>query len=167
MIKQLTTALVAVFMTVTPGLSRIETGTGDLLRLLPSYGVDVHSSSKECPPNVAGMFITSSSANPQLHVCHDGNLTADDHDTVRHEVWHFIQSCRTGTHNPDSTKLLPLLPRGEFITLVNRLPNSKRALIRFQYPKAVAATELEAFAAARFLSADQIANYMRLHCRIV
>lgn len=159
MIKTLSTAITAVLLTLSPTCARIEGGTGDLLRLVESYGVDVQSSSVRCPDGADGMFVHNP---PAIHICHDGSPSTNDHDTVRHEVWHYLQSCVT----PDGARTLrPYFDRPAYIALVDSaLPRERQARILHSYHERLAASELEAFAAAQNLTAEHIAYYIRKSC---
>ena len=159
MIKTLSTAITAVLLTFSPTCARIEGGTGDLLRLVESYGVDVQSSSTRCKPGVDGMFVHKP---PAIHICHDGRPDKSDHDTVRHEVWHYLQSCVT----PDGARMLrPYFDRPAYVALIDSaLTRQQQARIMHSYHERFAATELEAFAAAENLTADMIAYYIRKSC---
>ena len=159
MIAKLSTAVTAVLLSFTPAFARIESGTGDLLRLVASYGVEVNSSSQLCGNGVEGMFIHNP---PAIHICHNGRPGVQDHDTVRHEVWHFLQSCKT----PKGAKALrPFFDRRAYVALVDSaLTRERQAWILHNYHERFAATELEAFAAAKNLTAEHIATYIRQSC---
>ena len=162
MIKTLSTALTAVLLSLSPATARIEYGTGELLRLVQSYGVEVNSSSQLCGNGVAGMFIHNP---PAIHICHDGRPNQGDHDTARHEVWHYLQSCVT----PDGARTLrPFFERPAYVALVDSaLPRERQAFIMHSYHERLAASELEAFAAAENLTAEMIAHYIRQSCQPV
>ena len=159
MIKTLSTAITAVLLTLSPANARLEHGTGDLLRLVESYGVDVQSSSTRCADGVEGMFIHKP---PAIHICHNGRPGVKGHDTVRHEVWHYLQSCVT----PDGVRTLrPFFDRPAYVALVDSaLTREQQARIMHTYHERFAASELEAFAAAENLTAEMIAYYIRKSC---
>ena len=159
MIKTLSTAFTAVLLALSPANARLEHGTGDLLRLVESYGVDVHSSSQLCGNGIDGMFIHNP---PAIHICHNGRPGKSDHDTVRHEVWHYLQSCVT----PDGANTLrPYFDRPAYVALADSaLSREQQARILHSYHERLAASELEAFAAAENLTAEMIAYYIRKSC---
>ena len=163
MIKYLLAGLAACF-TVLPATARLDEGTYDLLRLVESYGVDVRFNTAICNDGShAGSFKVTKGL-PILSLCiNPDNITADDHDTVRHEVWHFIQYCRTPA---SSTVLHPLLKdRTKYNELIHYgLSGFTIERIRSNYPDDDELVELEAFAASQVLSAKFIGEQVVNHC---
>ena len=160
--KCLLAGLAACF-TVLPATARVDEGTHDLLRLVDSYGVDVRFNTAVCDGSKAGSFKVTRGI-PILSLCVDpDNVTADDHDTVRHEVWHYLQYCRTPS---SSTVLHPLLKdRTKYNELIHYgLSGFTIERIRADYRDDHERTELEAFAAAELLSAQDIGNQVREYC---
>lgn len=160
MIKQLLGASAAALFTLLPSAARVETNTGALLRLVSSYGVEVNDNSNECG-GAMGRFTLKPKLS--IHICYDSKgPTAEDHDTVRHEVWHYLQYCR----NPQHVGLLPLhKDRDEYIRFVqNALSDSAIDRINLSYPEHIRAVEYEAFAAANALTATQLMSMVREHC---
>ena len=162
MFKYLLAGLAACF-TVLPAAARFDSGTGDLLHLVDSYGVDIQFNTAICDQGKAGSFKVINSV-PIITLCIDeDNITADDHDTVRHEVWHYVQYCAT----PSSSSVLhPLLKdrqkHAEFISY--GLSGFTIERIRSDYRDDHERTELEAFAAAELLSAETIGEAFVNHC---
>ena len=160
--KCLLAGLAATF-TALPVLSRVDPGTADLLHLVDSYGVDVRFNSSKCDGTKAGLFAVSNGI-PILTLCLDkNNITADDHDTVRHEVWHYVQYCATPS---TSTVLHPLLKdRTKHAELVSfALSGFTVERIRDDYRDDHESTELEAFAAAELFTADFIGEQVIAYC---
>ena len=162
MIKQLIAASGAALMAVLPAQARVEKNTGELMRLLDSYGVNVQTFTDRagCEGSM-GMFTLRPSLT--LKVCYTGSKpTAEDHDTVRHETWHYLQWCK----NPKATPLLPLhKDRDQYIRFVqNALSESAIERINLSYPEYIRAVEYEAFAAARSLTATQLMGMVRKYC---
>ena len=161
MIKQLMALTgAACFSLLAPAQARVERNTGDLLRLVSSYGVEVNDNSNECG-GAMGRFTLRPSLS--IHICYDSNgPTAEDHDTVRHEVWHYLQYCR----NPKHVGLLPLhKDRDEYIRFVQTaLSDAAIDRINLSYPEHIRAVEYEAFAAAHSLTATQLMSMVRQYC---
>jgi hypothetical protein len=160
--KCLLAGLAACF-TAVPSMARFDDGTYDLLRLVESYGVDIRFNTAVCDGSKHGAFKVTKGL-PILSLCIDpDNITADDHDTVRHEVWHYIQYCRTPA---SSTVLHPLLKdRAKYDELIHYgLSGFTIDSIRSDYPDDHELVELEAFAAAELLSADFIGETVVDHC---
>lgn len=149
-------------MSASPAVSRIEPGTGDLLRAMANLGVRVYPNSNGCPEGTAGMFRYI--PRPELHICYEGNdLTANDFDTVRHEAWHYLQYCVTPkepiplhTFHSDKDSYVQFIHNG--------LDNDAQQRISGSYRSNHLAPELEAFAAARLLTATQIKDLINIYC---
>ena len=160
--KCLLAGLAACF-TAIPAMARLDDGTYDLLRLVESYGVDIRFNTAICDGSKQGSFKVTKGL-PILSLCIDpDNITADDHDTVRHEVWHFIQYCKT----PESSTVLhPLLKdKAKYNELIHYgLSGFTIDSIRSDYPDDHELVELEAFAAAELLSAKFIGETVVNHC---
>ena len=165
MIKYLLAGLAACF-TVLPATARLDDGTYDLLQLVDNYGVDIRFNTSTCDGSKAGSFKVTKGL-PILSLCiNPDNITADDHNTVRHEVWHFIQYCKTPV---SSTVLHPLLKdRTEYNELIQYgLSGFTIERIRSDYPDDHELVELEAFAAAEVLSAKFIGEQVVNHCPLM
>lgn len=160
MIKQLIAASGAALFAVLPASARVEKRTADLLRLVSSYGVEVNDNSDKCGRGM-GMFTLKPKLS--IHICYDSNgPTAVDHDTVRHEVWHYLQWCK----NPNRVGLLPLhKDRNEYIRFVqNALSDDLIERLDRSYPQHIRAVEYEAFAAANTYTAQTLMSMVRKHC---
>ena len=162
MFKYLLAGLAACF-TALPVLSRVDPGTADLLHLVDSYGVDVRFNTSKCDGSKHGSFGVKNSI-PILTLCIDkNNVTAEDHDTVRHEVWHYVQYCATPS---TSTVLHPLLKdRTKYAELVSYgLSGASIERIRNDYRDDHERVELEAFAVAEIFSAEFIGEQVIAYC---
>jgi hypothetical protein len=162
MFKYLLAGLAACF-TVLPSLARVDPGTADLLHLVDSYGVDVRFNTSSCDGSKHGSFGVRNSI-PILTLCIDkNNVTAEDHDTVRHEVWHYVQYCAT----PSTSNVLhPLLKDRTKHAELTRYALSGLAIerIRDNYRDDDERVELEAFAAAELFTADFIGEQVIAYC---
>ena len=160
MIKSIFIGLIGALTIAAPAHARIDSGTGDLLRLIDSKGVKVVEGS-DCASNVHGMFVSYPSK--ELHVCFDGVPDANDHDTVRHEAWHYLQSCRTPVGQPLRAHIIN---KQQYVAFVERGTNAAvRDNVFMTYPNHKHKIELEAFAAARLLTSNEIATLIRQTCR--
>ena len=98
-----------------------------------------------------------------MQICYTGTApTAEDHDTVRHETWHYLQWCK----NPNAVPLLPFhKDREQYIRFVqNALSDDAIERIDLSYPEYIRAVEYEAFAAAQSLTATQLMSMVRTYC---
>lgn len=162
--KCLLAGLAACF-TAIPSFARLDDGTYDLLRLVESYGVDIRFNTSTCDGTNYGSFKVTKGL-PILSLCIDpDNITANDHDTVRHEVWHYIQYCKTPV---SSTVLHPLLKdKAKYNELIHYgLSGITIERIRTDYPDDHERVELEAHAAAEILSAKFIGEQVVNHCTL-
>ena len=161
-VKYLLAGLAACF-TALPSVARVDPGTEDLLRLVHNYGVDVRINSARCDGSKHGSFGVTK-GQPILTLCLDpDNITANDHDTVRHEVWHFVQYCATPV---SSTSLTPLLKdETSYVRFISHaLSGSTVQRIRADYRDDHELVELEAFAAAQLFPAQFIGEQVVKHC---
>lgn len=150
----------ACFSLLAPVQARIETNTGALLRLVETYGVVVNDNTNDCG-GAMGRFQLRPTL--EMDICyHSDSPTAADHDTVRHEVWHYLQWCQ----DPSRVKLLPLhKDRDEYISFVQTALNDNAIQrIDSSYPAHIRAVEYEAFAAASSFTATQLMAMVRQYC---
>jgi hypothetical protein len=149
MIKRLllTTALAALFCA--PTQAKVDPNTFQLLETVDKY-VTVKIDSGECNPLIYGYW---DSRNEELGLCIDGTWDADDHDTLRHEVWHIIQLC----HAP-GPYLRPVMSTDKLYQLMiaSQLTPKQQETISDMYPVYAEAAELEAFVIAATRSAAEI-----------
>ena len=165
MIKQLLAASGAVCISLLPAQARIESGTGDLLRLINTYGVTVSEGSNANCNGSMGQ-IAFKPGDVSVDICFSGTPTAKDHDTVRHEAWHLLQYC-SAVERGVRTRALPpyITDRNEYIQFVQtNLSNASIERIKRIYPSHHHGAELEAFAAAKAYTANQISSLMRKTC---
>ena len=148
-------------LSVSPVDAKVDSHTYELLQTVQELGFDVHINSKQCKRGHAGLFIPS---NESIHLCKGkGRASADDHDTVRHEVWHIVQYC--GTPQTASALIPYTRDKDLFLERINdSLSNSQIDHVLESYPDNVEIVELEAFAAAEALSAKQIERILIQEC---
>lgn len=159
-------AVAAAWFMAMPTLARIESGTADLLRLVQSKGVTLVHNGEHCSNGISGMFRASTKT---LIVCSNpsGVMTANDHDTVRHEVWHYLQMCVTLRRNLQHRGLTTVAQTSdEYRKFVqNGLTPDNISSIRSTYTNPRHhAVELEAFSASRTLTAEQIGTLVYKYC---
>ena len=162
MIKSAALGLLGALTVAVPCSARVEQGAGDLLRLMASQGVNIVAPSQLCERGTHGLFIRKDTG-PELHVCFEGELTAQAYDTVRHEAWHYLQSCVT----PKGQSLLDPYHsnRNEYIQFVrSNLSDVFVTHITDLYHTSHHAAELEAFSASVAFSSDEIADKIRKSC---
>ena len=153
MIRKLLMGLLAPIALATPALATIQPGTGPLLqRVSEDYTVDINP--KECNVrNIDGSFRPHENL---IVICTDpSGWDANDHDTVRHEVWHVIQHC---TRLPGEYTLQPVIrtnPEWQNYVM-SRLSTERYSWILENYPSDHWKAEMEAFVMAEYLTSSQI-----------
>ena len=164
-IKSLVGALGAAALTATPALARIESNTGELLEHISERGVEVVISTKECG---TGRFLgryqfTNNLSRARITLCPGDVIDAEDHETVRHEVMHVVQSCvnlRRGTSFDT-----PVIAYNELVELVNKyVPDYDVDLIHSTYPRHQWPVEYEAYLAEYTLTATDLIEIFDDHC---
>ena len=155
-LKSLAIAVLASMAASTPVLARVDAGTPDLIRSIESVGYTV--SFGKCEQGISGYFSPYEKA---IVICdHADPADADTHDTVRHEAWHLYQHCTTpGGLDPIHSS------KREFVSFVEgNLPQQTIEFVMRVYPQERHAVELEAFTAARVLTARQIGEAIETYC---
>ena len=160
--KRFLTALLATMAMATPVMAEIQPGTFDLIDK-----VDNHLTVKIDAPfcnkheSAAGAFNRGTMI---INLCPRGDVDADDHDTVRHEVWHVIQYCLTPRH---SAVLEPVFTPGSNdwrTVILSGLSQRQIDKIKDVYPVAHHNVEIEAFSVAQNLTAANISKYFTKAC---
>ena len=158
--KRFLAALVAAATVAAPVSARVDDGTPELLRTVDQY-VNVHVDPPRC--NTADYHGSWAPATDTLTLCTHGSIDAEDHDTVRHEVWHIVQTCLTPSH---SRYLHPVITdTGKWKTMVmDNISNSELQWIIYSYPEAHVHAEIEAFVMAEQLTASQVQDAFIRSC---
>jgi len=155
-------ALAASVALSAPIYATVDAGTPSLIRTAEEYGATFRYNPPGCGRSYAGRYRLS---NQTIDLCYTGAPGARDHDTVRHEVWHFVQHC--ASRRRGHTRYLVPLSRETAkrnVWVSQYLSASHIERIRKVYKPALHDVELEAFAAARHYSASQIAGVVRQWC---
>ena len=163
LIRTLSSLVAGLCLTATPALARVDAGTPALLRALPRHGVQVALNHSDCDGDrsFAGYYHTGTKA---FVVCYSGTPDANDHDTVRHEAIHVAQHCASQRDgNPRGIR--PLLRGTALNTFVKSVLTDDQIIrIKSVYPRDKHLIELEAFAAARHYSAEQVMSIVNQWC---
>ena len=158
-IRNLTAALIAAVATTMPALARVDPGTSQLLQTVDATSVTVVMNDRECDKgNYYGSWNRRTLV---LRLCTFGEVDAEDHDTVRHEVWHIIQQC---TH-PDFSHPVPVFTGNDYedYILANISARDLQRILK-SYPKAHQVVEVEAFVAANQLTSSDIEQVFKERC---
>ena len=148
-------------MTIAPAVAKVDAGTPALLRTVEAHGINVALNPSRC--DGASYLGSYHSGHKTLTVCYDGRPDAQDHDTVRHEVFHAAQHCAGMKRG--STIRCCTYPQGAQLTefINDNLTPSQIRAIRSSYPANKHATELEAFAASAY-TAEEIGRIYTTWC---
>ena len=160
--KRYLLGLFAPLMVLAPALAEVQPGTGDLIETVGErFTVNIDNYHCDNNLDMAGSFQPTAGI---ITLCPRGNVTADDHDTVRHEVWHAVQHCIT----PDNAYFIqPVFEPGtqdwqDYV--MSHLPSSLIKAVKKNYPHQMWDTEFEAYATARTLTASEIQNIFIKAC---
>ena len=165
MFNKILSAVTAVAMTAAPSFARIDAGTRDLINTVDASDITVQIDSQYCidNPGFHGVY-RYHGFKRQLILCPGGEVDADDHNTVRHEVWHAIQHCVNvgrGTDldypvNDDHAQVVEdartLLDPKYFQFIMN------------SYPEEVWLSEFEANIAAYLFDAEELEDMFKKVC---
>ena len=165
MINKLTSIAAAILVAATPSLARVETGTKDLINTVADAGIHVEIDSQSCidEPGHHGWY-RFAGMKRQLVLCPGDEVTAIDHDTVRHEVFHAIQHCvnagrGTAINMPINQDHAKLIENAEYV-----LPGKTIQWIKNSYPEKDWLIEMEANLAAEIFTAEQLEELFRNAC---
>jgi hypothetical protein len=159
MLKSLA-ALIAATTFALPSLARVESGTTQLLQTLTEYGVTVLYNPSTCTGRFQGQYNTRK----VMTLCYSGAPSASDHDTVRHEAFHFLQPCAALRRGAEGIQ--PLAANStKRLQWVNKVlkPQSIEAIKR-TYPAHHHQVEIEAFAAAYHYSSYDLIGLIKTWC---
>ncbi len=159
MFKPLAAVLAAATLAM-PVSATVDAGTPKLLQTLQEYGVTVEYNPSHCSNGYSGRYTTAK----LLTLCYKGQPTASDHDTVRHEAFHFLQHCAALKRG--DTGITPLAvntsTRTEWAYSILGANSVDR--IKHTYPQHQHQVEIEAFAAASHYTANDLVGLIRSWC---
>ena len=159
MFKPLAAVLAAATLAM-PVSATVDAGTPKLLQTLQEYGVTVEYNPSHCSNGYSGRYTTAK----LLTLCYKGQPTASDHDTVRHEAFHFLQHCAALKRG--DTGITPLAvntsTRTEWAYSILGANSVDR--IKHTYPATNHQVEIEAFAAASHYTANDLVGLIRSWC---
>ena len=161
MIKPLA-ALIAAVTISTQALAKVDAGTINLLQTLTEYGITVEYNPSHCSNGYAGRYNTDK----VMTLCYQGQPTAEDHDTVRHETMHVLQHC-AALRRGDNRGIVPLAidPTERIQWVKSVLKPGQINRIQQVYPVRVHQIELEAFAGAEHYSANELSTLVTQWCQ--
>ena len=162
MIKKLLAGLMASVSLTAPAVAKIDPGTPELIRTAEQYGATFVYNTSACTGRFHGSYRPTTRL---ITLCYDV-ANANAHDTVRHEVWHFIQHCATSRRRVPGPYLTPLSNEDTLRQrwVAQSLGTDRIERIKAAYPARVHQIELEAFAAASTYTATEIASVVKDWC---
>ena len=161
MIKPLAVFIAAATFAM-PATARVDPDSVALLQTLQEYGVTVHyNSTKGCTGGHHGSYNTAK----VMHLCYRGSQpTAEDHNTLRHEAFHYLQHCANERRGGTGLRPLAINPGERQQFVLKALGNGYISQIKSLYPARAHQIELEAFAAAETYTAGELITYIRSWC---
>lgn len=154
-IKLVAGAATATLLSFAPAHARVESETGDLLKLMSQNGISVTINSDTCDGSIHGNY-SFAGMRRTLNLCPGDEIDAIDHITVRHEAWHAIQHCvnvarGTALNAPVQTDM------NKLAELVNEtVPAHIVEFVKRAYPQEHWLVEFEAQAASIVLTSSDI-----------
>ena len=144
-------------LTAAPSFARIEASTKDLLQTLNANGINVVIDNPEaCDGSFHGAYRWSGMKRWMI-LCPGDEVTASDHDTVRHEAVHAIQHCMNVARGTDFNTPIAK-PDKVWEMAKSLLPPSIIGAIGSNYDEDEWLVELEAALLAREMSGEEIAE---------
>ncbi len=161
MLKPIAALIAAVTFTM-PATARVDPDSVALLQTLEEYGVTVHyNSTSGCNGEHHGSYNTSKI----MHLCYQGTSpTAEDHNTLRHEAFHYLQHCANERRGGSGLRPLAINSDERFQFVQKALGTDYIDSIKESYPVRAHQIELEAFAAAEEYSAGELIKYIKSWC---
>jgi len=136
-----------------PVPAKADPGTDALLSKVRQY-VTIYKNPDQCDNQVySGSYNWKTQT---MVLCINSPLTAYDHDTVKHEVWHVIQSCHTPTDAKFLNTVMPVDDEDWDKYVLSNISARTLNHIHDGYPETHWNAEIEAFSAARMLSSEQM-----------
>lgn len=160
LLHSLAAAAVAAVSITMPSLAKVDSGSTNLIQTLHEYGVTVLYNPSTCSGGFQGQYNTGK----VMTLCYQGAPTASDHDTLRHEAFHFLQHCAAIRRGQNGIYPLAINPnqRAQWVSQVLR--SGQIDEIKRTYPQHHHQVELEAFAAAAHYDANDLATLITRWC---
>jgi hypothetical protein len=159
MIKSLA-ALIAATTFALPSLARVDSATTHLLQTLNDYGVTVLYNPSTCTGKFQGRY----NINKVMTLCYSGVPSAEDHNTVRHEAFHYLQHCAALRRGSQGIEPLAANSTKRLQWVHKVLTPQSIAAIQRTYPAHHHQVETEAFAAAHHYSAYDLVGLIKKWC---
>ena len=163
-IKQTLISLLSAVCLTNPAIARVEDGTADLIKTLDSNGVTIVIDDASCESNKAHGVYSFVGMKRQMTLCPRGEVTAKDHETVRHETAHAIQHCINMARGTAITTPIDN-DRDSFLASVeSHLTDEFVAWIVDTYPEEHWYVEAEAFMMAHLFTAVELEEMFLKAC---
>ena len=154
------TAALAACSIALPATATVQPGTLSLIKTVAG-SLNVVMNDTSCTPGMAGSYQLSTKT---LTLCPGSDVDADDHDTVRHEVWHAVQHCLTKDINKGLEPVVTKNTDDWWDFIGSNLSLKTAAWIHESYPKSHWDVEYEAFVMASTLTSAQIEEMFIRSC---
>ena len=155
MIKAL---LSTVLLMAAPVYAKVDPNTPALVEAAREYATVIIDGPECAKSEYMGAFSLSART---IEICTGESYGPEDHDTIRHEVWHLVQHCVANQEN----RLEPVLPEEDLMPWVEAVLSRRRIeWISWNYPASHLLSELEAYTVAQTVSAEKIAEILTKAC---
>jgi len=158
--KRFITAALAACSIALPATATVQPGTLSLIKTVAG-SLNVVMNDTSCTPGMAGSYQLLTKT---LTLCPGSDVDADDHDTVRHEVWHAVQHCLTEDINKGLEPVVTKNTDDWWDLIGSNLSLKTAAWIHESYPKSHWDVEYEAFVMASTLTSAQIEEMFIRSC---
>ena len=159
MFKPLAAAIAATTFAI-PVSATVDPGTPRLIQTMEQYGVTVLYNPSTCSQGFQGQYTTAK----VMTFCYQGQPSASDFDTVRHEAAHFLQHCAAIRRGQNG--IYPLAVNNQTRTewAYSILGANSIDRIKHTYPAHHHQVEIEAFAMASHYSATDLVGLIKSWC---
>ena len=143
-----------------PVSATVDPGTTRLIQTMGEYGVTILYNPSTCSGGFNGQYTTQK----VMTLCYKGQPTASDHDTVRHEAFHFLQHCAALKRGENGITPLAVNTDARTQWAYSILGANSVDRIKHIYPRHHHQVEIEAFAAASHYTANDLVGLIKSWC---
>ncbi len=153
-------AVIAATTFAIPVSATVDPGTPRLIQTMEQYGATVLYNPSTCSQGFNGQYTTEK----VMTLCYQGQPSASDHDTVRHEAFHFLQHCAAIRRGDYGITPLAINTQERTEWAYSILGANSVDRIKHTYPKTHHQVEIEAFAAASHYTAGDLVGLIKSWC---
>ena len=160
-IKPLLLVTALIVSTCVPAFAKKDPGSEQLLNTVREH-ITVHVNPERCD---TGEFYGSYHwIKKVLTLCIQSPATSNDHNTLRHEVWHVVQSCLTPANSKYLHTVMDVDQKEWHTHVLSSISASVLTHIQEDYPKTHWDAEIEAYSTAKTFTSAQIESFFKDAC---